>query len=53
MASIVPDVHSIQKHGIVVMVLWTNSSKRGEFHHFTVTERVSGVVGLVGRVVLG
>jgi len=25
------------------MVLWTYSSKRGEFHHFTVTVRVSRI----------
>jgi len=39
MAAVAPDVQCIRKHGIIAMVLWTYSSKRGVFC-FTVTTRV-------------
>jgi len=41
MDSIVPDVDSVRKHGIVGMVLLVYSSKRGKFHCFTVMVRVT------------
>ena len=41
--SIVPGVLYDREDCVVGMVLWTYWSKRGEFHHFTVTVRVSRV----------
>jgi len=43
MASIVPDVRCIRKDGVVRVVLWAYSSKRGEFHRSAVTVKVSRV----------
>jgi len=34
MAAIAPDVKCIRKHGVVAIVLWIYSSKRGEFISF-------------------
>jgi len=45
MAAIAPDVQFTWKHGIVAMVLWTNSSKRGKFLSFTITVQVSNASG--------
>ena len=40
----------VRKHGVVGMVFWACSSKRGEFRRFTGTVRVSIGFSRVGRV---
>jgi len=40
-----PDVQFTWKHGIVAMVLWTNSPKRGKFLSFIIVVQVSRASG--------
>jgi len=47
MARTVLHIQCIRKYGVVAMVLWAYSLKKGEFHHFTVMVRVSSVTAMV------
>jgi len=56
MAAVASDVQRTWKHGIIAMVLWTYSSKRGVFcftvtvrvHRFSSVSRVSRISRVIG-----